>query len=211
MTSNRPILYHAPRTTSSVVLWLINEIEETGLKNYFIIKTINLQNGENKKKDYLKINPHGTVPTFISEEGVILTEFSSIIMLLSSKYTQYHTLHPTSLEKFYQWIVYSNSFHENIMKIIRELIFNNNDNVSVTEENIEKLRIRLAFIEKSLGDFDFLSDDKFTSIDIAIGFNLFWVHQIGELKNFEKLTNYFEKLKSRKSFILTFKKETIIE
>ena len=211
MSSNRPILYHAPRTTSSAILWLINEIEETGLKNYFIIKTINLQNGENKKKEYLKINPHGTVPTFISEEGIVITEFSSIILLLSSKYTQYHSLNPTSLEKFFQWIVYSNSLHENIMKIIRELIFNQNENINLTEENLEKLRIRLGFIEKNLGDLKFMSDEKFTSIDIALGFNLFWVHQIDELKNFEKLSKYFDVLKKRKSFILTFKKESILE
>jgi glutathione S-transferase len=210
MTSTRPILYHAARTESTGILWLIHEIEETSLKNYFIIKTLNLQNGENKKPDYLKLNPHGTVPTFISEEGIIMTEFSAIIMVLSTKYASYHDMHPSSLENFYQWMVYSNSFHETIMRVVREMVFNSNENPTLSEENIEKLKIRLNFIQNHLKGKEFMCDEKFTTVDIAIGFNLFWVNQMGHLKSFEGLTKYINQLKLRKSFISTFKKEATL-
>jgi len=51
-------------------------LEEAGL--VFEAHVLNLPKGDHLKPDYLAINPNGTIPTLLRDDGVALTDFVSI-------------------------------------------------------------------------------------------------------------------------------------
>lgn len=56
-------------------------LEECGL--VFEAHLVNLLEGDNRKPDYLKLNPRGTIPTLVREDGSSLTDFLSIAWWLA--------------------------------------------------------------------------------------------------------------------------------
>ncbi|WP_395666068.1 glutathione S-transferase family protein [Methylocella sp.] len=59
-------------------------LEEAGL--VFEAHVVNLVRGDNLKPDYLAINPHGTIPTLVLDDGTALTDFVSIALWIAKTY-----------------------------------------------------------------------------------------------------------------------------
>lgn len=59
-------------------------LEEIGL--VFEAYVVNLVKGDHLKPEYLAINPHGTIPTLLRDDGVALTDFISIASWLAASY-----------------------------------------------------------------------------------------------------------------------------
>ena len=59
-------------------------LEEIGL--VFEAYIVNLVKGDHLKPDYLAINPNGTIPTLLRDDGVALTDFLSIARWLAETY-----------------------------------------------------------------------------------------------------------------------------
>jgi glutathione S-transferase len=59
-------------------------LEETGL--VFEAYVLNLPRGDHLKPEYLAINPHGTIPTLVRDDGAALTDFVSIATWLAQTY-----------------------------------------------------------------------------------------------------------------------------
>lgn len=65
-------------------------LEEIGL--VFEAYIVNLVKGDHLKPEYLAINPHGTIPTLVRDDGVALTDFVSIATWLASAYPRRNLL-----------------------------------------------------------------------------------------------------------------------
>lgn len=59
-------------------------LEEIGL--VFEAHIVNLVKGDHLKPEYLAINPNGTIPTLLRDDGVALTDFHSIAVWLAETY-----------------------------------------------------------------------------------------------------------------------------
>jgi glutathione S-transferase len=59
-------------------------LEETGL--VFEAYIVKLVKGDHLKPDYLAINPNGTIPTLVRDDGVALTDFVAIATWLAETY-----------------------------------------------------------------------------------------------------------------------------
>ena len=59
-------------------------LEEAGL--VFEAHIVNLVKGEHLRPDYLAINPHGTIPTLLRDDGVALTDFVSIATWIAESF-----------------------------------------------------------------------------------------------------------------------------
>ncbi|ACK50686.1 Glutathione S-transferase domain protein [Methylocella silvestris BL2] len=59
-------------------------LEEVGL--VFEAYIVNLVKGDHLKPDYLAINPNGTIPTLVCDDGGTLTDFNSIAVWLAKTY-----------------------------------------------------------------------------------------------------------------------------
>ena len=74
------MLYHASPSRSSVVLWMLEELGEP-----YDIHLLSLQKEENRKPDYLAINPMGKVPT-LKHGDIIITEVAAICTYLADAF-----------------------------------------------------------------------------------------------------------------------------
>jgi glutathione S-transferase len=59
-------------------------LEEIGL--VFEAHIVNLVKGDHLRPEYLAINPNGTIPTLVRDDGVALTDFVSIALWLAETY-----------------------------------------------------------------------------------------------------------------------------
>ncbi|MFZ2725292.1 MAG: glutathione S-transferase N-terminal domain-containing protein [Methylococcaceae bacterium] len=71
-------------------------LEECGL--VFEAYLVNLMAGDQYKADYLALNPKGTIPTLVREDGSVLTEFQAIAWWLAKNYPKRKLL-PDNLEE----------------------------------------------------------------------------------------------------------------
>jgi len=72
-------------------------LEECGL--LFEAYIVNLLAGDQYKKDYLAINPKGSIPALVLDDGTALTEFSAIAWWLGRSYPKRKLLPEVSLEE----------------------------------------------------------------------------------------------------------------
>src|SRR5690242_1811924 len=97
-------LYHSGQSRSIRPRWLLEEIGT----RYELVR-LNLQNGDQKKPEYLKINPNGAVPALVDGE-VRLFESAAICQYLADRFPE-KRLAPavgTPARGYcYQWIHYA--------------------------------------------------------------------------------------------------------
>lgn len=73
--------YMTPGSCTSGIHILLEELELV-----FSAHILNLPAGDTKKPDYLALNPKGTIPTLVLEDGTALTDFPSIAWWLGNRY-----------------------------------------------------------------------------------------------------------------------------
>ena len=73
-------LYHAAPSRSSIVLWMLEEVGEP-----YDIRLLKLSAGDNRKPDYLAINPMGKVPA-LRHGDTVVTEAAAICTYLADEF-----------------------------------------------------------------------------------------------------------------------------
>lgn len=73
-------LYYSPGAASLLVHWLLIEL---GLPHS--LSRVDMQAGEQKRPEYLAINPHGVVPAFVEDDGTVRVEAAAIAMTLADR------------------------------------------------------------------------------------------------------------------------------
>lgn len=73
-------LYYSPGAASLLVHWLLIEL---GLPHS--LSRVDMQAGEQKRPEYLAINPHGVVPAFVEDDGTVRIEAAAIAMTLADR------------------------------------------------------------------------------------------------------------------------------
>jgi len=75
-------LYWSPGTASMCVHWMLIELGEP----HELVK-VDIEGGEHRKPEYLKLNPSGVVPTLLVD-GVPLGEAAALCMILAERHPQ---------------------------------------------------------------------------------------------------------------------------
>ncbi|WP_072396914.1 glutathione S-transferase family protein [Hyphomicrobium sp. CS1GBMeth3] len=75
-------LYHNPHSRSMIVHYMLHELGEP-----FEIEPIDLKAGDQKKPDFLSLNPMGKIPV-LRDDDVIVTEAPAILTYLADKYSK---------------------------------------------------------------------------------------------------------------------------
>ena len=73
-------LYYAPGAASLVVHWLLIELSVE-----HELKRVDLQAGEQRSAEYLKLNPNGVVPTLVVD-GTAVAECAALVLLLAERH-----------------------------------------------------------------------------------------------------------------------------
>ena len=174
-----PTLYHSPQSRSIRPRWLLEEI---GVP-YDIVR-MSLQAGDQKKPEFLKINPNGAVPAFVDGD-LTLFESAAICQYLADTYPEKQLAPPLGTAArayYYQWIHFAMStlepplltiFLHTVMKPEAERI------PQLVGPAREQLHSALAVLERALTGRTFIVGDEFSAADVMVGSTLAWAQMLG--------------------------------
>src|SRR3990167_877384 len=114
--------------------------------------------------DFLPINPKGSVPTLLTDDGEVLTENAVILQYLADKYHATQLLSPVGDFKRYRILEWINYVATELHKAVGSLF-----NPSLTQEMKDKITVpiikaKMNFVEKHLNG-SYLLGDAFTLPD----------------------------------------------
>jgi glutathione S-transferase len=189
-------LYEFGPTRSIRVRWTLQEL---GVP--FEAITVNLLAGENRKPEFLKINPAGKLPAFVDGE-VVLTESIAIVLYLAEKYPD-QKLIPTELREraeLNRWLLFTTTeLEQPLWRIARHT------NLYPPEKRlpgeIALAREDFAAMAKVLEDHmrgrDFVVGTGVTVADFVLGYTLDWAQTAGLLQGLPSLEAYTQRMYAR--------------
>ncbi|CEJ44873.1 glutathione S-transferase family protein [Umezakia ovalisporum] len=174
-------LYGGTRSRASIVQWYL---EELGVDYEFVM--LDMQAGEHKQPEYLKINPMGKVPAIVDGD-LHLWESGAILLYLSDKYGK-TSLSPQQRGIFSQWVLFANA-------TLGPGIF--------IEANREREMPRLLTpLNEIFGRQSFLLGDEFTVADVAVGSILAYIPIMLklDLSAYPAVLNYIQRISESPAF-----------
>jgi len=190
-------LYYYPGVCSLSVHVALHEL---GLEHE--LEQINIFNGDNRKEEYLKINPRGQVAALETDEGII-TENAAILIYLNDKHDG--NLFPQSgydRAMALQWLMYANSGLHGAYSKAMFLKKNSCPDEKVKEAAFQNVQDHWDEIERHLNEAgsDFMVGDKMTAADIYIAVVAAWAF-LGKPLNFgDKTRAMVERVVASESF-----------
>ncbi len=154
-------------------------LEESGLPYEFI--EVDISEDTERDPEYLKLNPHGRIPTLIFEDKVMI-ESAAISIYLADKHS--HTQLSPPLDhpersRYLQWMVYlTNTLQETLLlKMYSSLYTDDPQGYDATiSRATSKLDTIMSFVEKSLNvtEGPFFLGNELTTADIYLNMLTGW-------------------------------------
>ena len=202
MTKWKMKLYYAPQTRAIRPRWLLEEIGTA----YDLVR-LDLAAGDQKKREYLRLNPNGTVPTLV-DGGLILYESAAIVQYLADRFPEKQLAPPVGTPargKYYQWIHYATS----TLEPAAVTIFLHTTGTPVgrpqpvrlpqlVPEARAELTAAVRVVNDALAGKEFILGDDFTAADVMIGSLLGWSMMLGMIgEDAPNVRTYLAQLLSR--------------
>lgn len=176
-------LYYAPQTRAIRPRWLLEELGAP----YELVR-LDLSAGDQKKAEYRKLNPNGTVPTLVDDD-LILFESAAIVQYLADKYPEAQlapAVGTAARGKYYQWIHYA----MNTLEPPAVTIFLHTTGTPMGRPQHERIpqlvpdaRAQLAtavkVVDDALAGKRFIVGDAFSAADVMMGSMLGWCMILG--------------------------------
>jgi glutathione S-transferase len=197
-------LYHCKNARSLRPLWMM---EELGLDYELTVLPFPPRV---LQKDYLAINPLGTIPYF--EDGnTRMTESSAITHYLSEKYAAAKgkpELHVAPAEpdygRYLNWMFFSDAtltFPQTIVLRYAQLEPPERRIPQAAEDYRKWFYGRLRIVDATVKEQDYLVANRFTAADIAVGYALYLAASVGIDQDFSPhVRAYRDRLTSREAF-----------
>ncbi|HEY2388374.1 MAG TPA: glutathione S-transferase family protein [Candidatus Binatia bacterium] len=193
-------LYYSPQTRAARPRWLLEEIGTP-----YELVTLDLQKGEHKTPDYMKIHPHGAVPALVDGD-LALFESAAICMYLADKFPEKKLAPPLGTPArglYYQWMLYSMATLEPpVLEVFLNTIML--PEAERSPKAVEKARATFAGVAKVLSNAltgrDYILGDQFSAADVMIGGMLAWAGFMGLIADQPILQAYAKRLAERPAF-----------
>jgi glutathione S-transferase len=158
-------LHHQPRSRSTRVLWLLEELD--------IPFDLTVMSREEKQTPYLALHPLGRSPV-LEEEGGPVFESAALILHLADQNPDAGLIAPLGSHERalqYQWCFFGMTDMEGaLVDIARQLWKSSGDPDATIVENASARFVKTAgVIENVLGNADYLVGNTFSVADIVVG------------------------------------------
>ena len=161
-------LYHAAPSRSSIALWML---EETG--EPYDVHLLSLKNGDNRKPDYLKVNPMGKVPALRHGDAVI-TEVAAICTYLADEFPRQKLNVPVGDPRrgaYLKWLFFSPSCAEPAMM---DRMFPRKDDAPRAALGYGDYDTTFNVVADAVRGGPWILGEQFTAADVVIGSLLRW-------------------------------------
>lgn len=196
------VFYFSPQSSASPVRWTL---EELGVPHQKV--QIDLKAGDQKKPEFLKLNPNGRVPLLV-HDGTPIFESAAIQIYLGETFGVDKGLYPPPGPKrgeVMKWIVWTNAtLGEAMSRVGRNLgpwapeDERNAKAGATAKAEVEGL---LRIVEDTLADRSYLTGESLTIADLHLSSWMDYVRMMQiDLSGFPKLSAWVERCISRPSY-----------
>jgi glutathione S-transferase len=189
-------LYEFGPTRSLRVRWTLQEL---GVDYESI--PVNLVAGEQRRPEYLKINPAGRVPVLVDGD-LVLTESVAIVLYLADKYSN-KGLIPADLKERAQvnrWLLFAaTELEQPLWRISRHTVLYPEDQ-RLPEDVIlasQEFKEMAAVLEKHMQGRQFVVGDNVTVADFVLAYTLDWANEDQLMDGFPQLLAYMKRMYAR--------------
>lgn len=161
-------LYHASPSRSSIALWMLEEI---GVP--YDIHLLSLKDGDNRKPDYLAVNPMGKVPAIRHGDSVI-TEVAAICTYLADAFPEAKLNVPTGTPRrgvYLKWLFFGPGCLE---PAVTDRAFPRKEEARRGALGYGDFDTTMDVVAQAVSKGPFLMGDQFTAADVVIGANIRW-------------------------------------
>lgn len=189
-------LYGFGPTRSLRALWGLREL---GLEFEFI--PVNLQAGEHRRPEFLKLNPAGKLPVLVDGD-LVLTESAAIVLYLAEKYPE-KELMPTKLEEraqVYRWIMFAmTELEQPLWRMAKhEFLYPEDKRLPQDIELArEDFRAMATVLERHMDGRQFIVGDRISVADCVTAYLMDWAEEVQLLDGFPNLTAYLRRMYQR--------------
>jgi glutathione S-transferase len=194
-------LYYSAQSRAMRPRWLLEEIGAP----YELVR-LDLQKGEQKSPEYLKVNPNGAVPA-LQDGDLTMWESAAICQYLADKFPDKRLAPPVGTPArglYYQWIHFAMSGLEPPLVAIFLHTINRPEAEripKVVEEARQQLAGAMKVVEQALAGRTHILGEDFTAADVMIGSTLVWARMMGILSgDYPTTSAYLDRLMARPAF-----------
>ncbi len=194
-------LYHSPQSRSIRPRWLLEEIGAP-----YELVTVSISAGEQKRPEYLKLNPNGTVPTLVDGD-LVLFESAAICQYLADKFADKKLAPPVGTPArglYYQWIHYAMSAIEPpaVTIFLHTMIRPEAERIpALASEARPQLTAAVKVVDQALSGRTFLLGEQFSAADVMVGSTLAWANMMGVVgSDVPAAAAYVERLTQRPAY-----------
>ncbi|MBI3249830.1 MAG: glutathione S-transferase family protein [Deltaproteobacteria bacterium] len=193
-------LYTAPMSGNGRKVHML--LEEVGA--HYQLSKLDLQKGEQKNPDYLRLNPNGKVPTLLDGDFV-LWESNAILLYLIEKFSA-QALLPTGLQDrahVFQWLLFEQTtFRPPLSLLVRQTRFmppDKQDAAAIAQARAE-VQTNMGILQDALSGRDYLGGT-FSAADIAVLPYVYLAQDLGtDLSSWPQVEAYWQRLSARPSW-----------
>ena len=194
------IFHHAPMSRSNIVSWML---EELGVP--YEIKAMSLERNEQKRPEYLTVNPMGKVPA-VEHKDVIVTEAAAICAYLADEFPLAKLSMPIGDARrglYFKWLFFGPScleqaiidrLHNRALAPARSSSYGDYDTVMDT-------------IAAAVAAGPFLIGAQFTAADVVLGSGIQWGTFMKAIPSRPEFTAYLGRLQQRPALQRAFAKD----
>jgi glutathione S-transferase len=193
---SRIIFFHNPQSRAAMVHWMLEEVGAD-----YETRLISFDKGDNKKPEFLKLNPMGKIPTIVVD-GTAITETPAIIAWLADAYPK-AGLAPAvgSPERgtWYRWLFFGGSCIE---PALVDRMFDRPEPPRKGALGWGSYDDVIDTLEKVLSEGPYLVGNSFSAADLYIGSELHWGTMFGapRLKESNVIANYVARMTDRPAY-----------
>ena len=173
-------------------------LEEAGLP----YKTRLLEQGDQDKPEYRKLQPFGQVP-ILEEDGVVLFETGAIVLHIGERCETLLPKDQAARARATQWLIAAlNSIEPFVMNVaVIDLFYADQEWAKLRRPGaVQFLQRRLAALSKALGDNPYLDGDRFTAGDLMMSTVLRILRHTDIVTSDRHLAAYIERCTARPAF-----------
>ena len=192
MSSDKIVFFHAPNTRSSGTRILL---EELGAPHE--LRVVNMKAGEQRKPEFLAVNPMGKVPA-IMHRGALVTEQGAIFLYLGDLFPQAGltpALDDPRRGPYLRWMVYYGSSFEPAV-VDRAL---KRDPAPLAMCPYGDYDTMLKTVTDQLAKSPYLLGDRMTVADVLWGTALAWTTMFKIVPELPVIMDYVKRLSARPS------------
>ena len=205
-------LHYAPGAASLAVHWMLIEIGEP-----HELKRLDLDAGDQKKPEYLKLNPNGMVPTLVVD-GTPLFESAALLMLLAERHPPAGFAPPESSPARAAYLSWMFHISNTIQPAFRNWFYAQDaagpaNEAAVKEAARPKIEAGFDRIEAQLkSGGPYLLGERVLAVDFLATMVMRWSRNMPKPATaWPTIANYVARMKGRPSFKALYEREGLTE